>query len=128
MPPVDIGDRLRALPLGKRGRAQARPARVRRPLFRGAERHIARRRDRKRASYVYITVTNPASFVWGLAQALDVTPDRISFVDAISHLMMDYSNPLPNATYIESPRALEEIMLRVGVPAAEATRTRGRSS
>jgi len=27
--------------------------------------------------------------------------------------MMNYANPLPNATYVESPRALEEIMLRI---------------
>jgi hypothetical protein len=60
-----------------------------------------------------VTVTNPAAFVWSLAQALDVPSDRISFVDAISHIMMNYANPLPNSTYIETPRALEEIMLRV---------------
>ncbi len=62
---------------------------------------------------IYVAVTSPASFVWSLAQALDVTVDRISFVDAISHLMMRYADPLANATYVESPRALEEIMLRV---------------
>jgi hypothetical protein len=62
---------------------------------------------------IYVAVTSPATFVWSLAQALDVTEDRISFVDAISHLMMHFSDPLPNATYVESPRALESIMLRV---------------
>ncbi len=67
----------------------------------------------KDAHTIYITVTNPASFVWSLAQALDVPQDRISFVDVISHIMMNYANPLPNATYLETPRALEEIMLRV---------------
>jgi hypothetical protein len=51
--------------------------------------------------------------VWSLAQALDVPQDRISFVDTISHIMMNYRDPLPNAIYIESPRMLEEIMLRV---------------
>ncbi|HLM70847.1 MAG TPA: ATPase domain-containing protein, partial [Thermoplasmata archaeon] len=65
------------------------------------------------AHTIYLTVTNPAAFVWTLAQALDVPQDRISFVDAISHIMMNYANPLPNATYVESPRALEEIMLRI---------------
>ncbi len=60
-----------------------------------------------------MAVTSPAAFVWSLAQALDVPADRVSFVDAISHLMMHYENPLPNATYVESPRALESIMLRV---------------
>jgi len=62
---------------------------------------------------IYVAVTSPASFVWSLAQALDVPGDRISFVDAISHLMMRFGDALPNATYVESPRALEEIMLRI---------------
>jgi KaiC/GvpD/RAD55 family RecA-like ATPase len=42
-----------------------------------------------------------------------VPEDRLSFVDAISHVMMDFRNPLPNASYVESPRMLENIMLRV---------------
>jgi hypothetical protein len=62
---------------------------------------------------IYVSVTNPAALVWSLAQALDVTADRVWFVDAISHIMMNYRDPLPNATYIESPRMLEDIMLRV---------------
>ena len=62
---------------------------------------------------IYVSVTNPASLVWTLAEALDVPRDRVSFVDAISHIMMNYRNPLPNASYVESPRMLEDIMLRV---------------
>jgi KaiC/GvpD/RAD55 family RecA-like ATPase len=62
---------------------------------------------------IYVSVTNPASLVWTIAQALDVPEDRLSFVDAISHIMMDFRNPLRNASYIESPRMLENIMLRV---------------
>jgi hypothetical protein len=62
---------------------------------------------------IYVSVTNPASLVWSLAQALDVPAARLSFVDAISHIMMNYRDPLPNAIYIESPRMLEDIMLRV---------------
>ncbi|MGI0133015.1 MAG: hypothetical protein ACREDK_08020 [Thermoplasmata archaeon] len=62
---------------------------------------------------IFVSVTNPAALVWSLAQALDVPGDRLSFVDAISHIMMNYRDPLPNATYIESPRMLEDIMLRV---------------
>ncbi len=65
------------------------------------------------AHTIYVSVTNPAAFVWSLAQALDVPQERISFVDAISHIMMNYRDPLPNASYIESPRMLEDIMLRV---------------
>ncbi|HEV2520666.1 MAG TPA: hypothetical protein VGX00_08680 [Thermoplasmata archaeon] len=62
---------------------------------------------------IYVSVTNPCGLVWSIAQALDVASDRISFVDAISHTMMNYREPLPNATYVESPRMLETIMLRV---------------
>jgi hypothetical protein len=65
------------------------------------------------AHTIYVSVTNPAALVWSLAQALDVRADRLSFVDAISHIMMNYRDPLPNATYVESPRMLEEIMLRI---------------
>ncbi|MCI4335247.1 MAG: hypothetical protein L3K04_06470 [Thermoplasmata archaeon] len=62
---------------------------------------------------IFVSVTNPASLVWTIAQALDIAPERISFVDAISHIMMEFRNPLPNATYLESPRMLENMMLRV---------------
>ncbi len=62
---------------------------------------------------IYVSITNPASLVSSLAQALDVPMERLAFVDAISHIMMNYRDPLPNATYIESPRMLEDIMLRV---------------
>jgi hypothetical protein len=65
------------------------------------------------AHTIYVSVTNPAALVWSLAQALDVREDRLSFVDAISHIMMNYRDPLANASYIESPRMLEDIMLRV---------------
>ncbi|MGI0052756.1 MAG: hypothetical protein ACREC5_01915 [Thermoplasmata archaeon] len=65
------------------------------------------------AHSIYVSVTNPAALVWTIAQALDVPQERLDFVDAISHIMMDYRNPLPNASYLESPRMLENIMLRV---------------
>jgi hypothetical protein len=62
---------------------------------------------------IYVSVTNPASLVWSLLQALDIPSGRLSFVDAISHLMMSYENVLPNASYVESPTMLEGIMLRI---------------
>jgi hypothetical protein len=62
---------------------------------------------------IYVSVTNPASLVWSLLQALDIQSGRVSFVDAISHLMMSYENVLPNASYVESPTMLEGIMLRI---------------
>jgi KaiC/GvpD/RAD55 family RecA-like ATPase len=62
---------------------------------------------------IYVSVTNPASLVWSLLQALDIQSGRLTFVDAISHLMMSYENVLPNASYVESPTMLEGIMLRI---------------
>jgi KaiC/GvpD/RAD55 family RecA-like ATPase len=111
--PVDIGDRLRSLPGGSAVALKLDPREYADHYFavlNATLRDIGSETD---AHTIYVTVTNPASFVWSLAQALDVPTDRISFVDAISHIMMNYANPLPNATYIETPRALEEIMLRV---------------
>ena len=62
---------------------------------------------------IYVSVTNPAALVSSLAQALDVPQDRLFFVDAISHIMMDFRDPIPQAVYLESPRMLEVLMLRV---------------
>src|SRR5208282_2118812 len=110
---IDIGERLRGLPGGSAVTLKLDPREYADHYFavlNATLRDVGTETD---AHTIYVTVTNPASFVWGLAQALDVAPDRISFVDAISHIMMNYGNPLPNATYIESPRALESIMLRV---------------
>ena len=113
MPPVDIGERLRSLPGGSAVALKLDPRDYADHYFavlNATLRDVGTETD---AHTIYVAVTNPAAFVWSLAQALDVRADRISFVDAISHIMMNYANPLPNATYVESPRALEEIMLRV---------------
>ena len=113
MPPVDIAERLRTLPLGTAVAVKLDPREYADHYF--AVLNATLREIGAEANHhtVYVAVTNPASFVWSLAQALDVAEERISFVDAISHLMMNYANPHPKATYVESPRALEEIMLRV---------------
>ncbi len=111
--PADIGDRLRSLPGGSAVALKLDSREYADHYFavlNATLRDVGTETD---AHTIYVTVTNPAAFVWSLAQALDVPADRISFVDAISHIMMNYSNPLPNSTYIETPRALEEIMLRV---------------
>jgi hypothetical protein len=113
VPPADIGERLRALPGGSAVALKLDPREYADHYFAVLNATLRDVGSETDAHTIYITVTNPASFVWGLAQALDVPADRISFVDVISHIMMNYANPLPNATYIETPRALEEIMLRV---------------
>jgi KaiC/GvpD/RAD55 family RecA-like ATPase len=113
VPPADIGDRLRNLPGGSAVALKLDPREYADHYFAVLNATLRDVGSETDAHVIYITVTNPASFVWSLAQALDVPGDRLSFVDVISHIMMNYSNPLPNATYIETPRALEEIMLRV---------------
>ncbi|MGD0250889.1 MAG: hypothetical protein ABSB97_08425, partial [Thermoplasmata archaeon] len=111
--PVDIGERLRALPGGSAVALKLDPREYADHYFAVLNATLRDVGSETNTHTIYVAVTNPASFVWSLAQALDVPMDRISFVDAISHIMMNYANPLPNATYVESPRALEEIMLRV---------------
>jgi KaiC/GvpD/RAD55 family RecA-like ATPase len=111
--PADIGDRLRSLPGGSAVALKLDSREYADHYFAVLNATLRDVGSESDAHTIYVTVTNPAAFVWSLAQALDVPADRISFVDAISHIMMNYSNPLPNSTYIETPRALEEIMLRV---------------
>jgi KaiC/GvpD/RAD55 family RecA-like ATPase len=113
VPPADIGERLRAIPGGSAVALKLDPREYADHYFAVLNATLRDLGSEPDAHTIYITVTNPASFVWSLAQALDVPADKISFVDVISHIMMNYANPLPNATYIETPRALEEIMLRV---------------
>ncbi len=113
MAPADIGERLRSLPGGSAVALKLDAREYADHYFAVLNATLRDVGSEANAHVIYITVTNPASFVWSLAQALDVPADRISFVDVISHIMMNYANPLPNATYIETPRALEEIMLRV---------------
>ena len=111
--PIDIGERLRGLPSGSAVALKLDPREYADHYFAVLNATLRDVGSETNAHTIYVAVTNPAAFVWTLAQALDVAMDRISFVDAISHIMMNYANPLPNATYVESPRALEEIMLRV---------------
>lgn len=110
--PLDIGERLRSLPGGSAVTLKLDPREYADHYFAVLNATLRDVGSETDAHTIYVTVTNPASFVWSLAQALDVPRDRISFIDAISHIMMNYGPGLPNATYIESPRALESIMLR----------------
>lgn len=110
---ADLGERLRSLAGGAAVAIRLDPAAYADGYFAvlsATLRDVGAEGD---AHTIYVSVTNPAALVWSLAQALDVRADRISFVDAISHIMMNYRDPLPNASYIESPRMLEDIMLRV---------------
>jgi KaiC/GvpD/RAD55 family RecA-like ATPase len=113
VPDEDVGERLRQLAGGSAVAIRLNPREYADDYFAVLNATLRDVGSETNAHTIYVSVTNPASLVWSLAQALDVDGSRISFVDAISHIMMDYRNPLPNATYIESPRALEAIMLRV---------------
>ena len=113
MAPADIGDRLRSIPPGTAVAIKLDPREYADQYFAVLTAALRDVGSQPNTHTIYVAVTSPASFVWSLAQALDVSADRLSFVDAISHLMMHFQDPLPNATYVESPRALESIMLRV---------------
>jgi len=112
-PPADVGEKLRALTGGSAITLRLDPREYADHYFEVLNATLRDSGGEGDAHTIYVTVTNPASFVWSLAQALDVPVERISFVDAISHIMMNYLDPLPNATYVESPRMLEDIMLRI---------------
>ena len=113
MPQGDIGERLRALPAGTAVALKLDARQYADHYFAFLNASLRDLGGEPDVHTIYVAVTSPASFVWSLAQALDIPADRLSFVDAISHLMMRFREPLPNATYVESPRALEEIMLRI---------------
>jgi KaiC/GvpD/RAD55 family RecA-like ATPase len=109
----EIGDRLRALQGGSAVALRLDPLQYADHYFAALSATLRDATMETESHTIYVSVTNPASLVSSLAQALDVPMERISFVDAISHVMMNYRDPLPNATYLESPRMLEGIMLRV---------------
>jgi len=113
MAPVDISERLRQLGAGAAVALRLEPREYADQYFAVLSATLRDIGGETNAHTIYVSVTNPSALVWSLAQALDVKSDRLSFVDAISHIMMNYRDPLPNATYVESPRMLEDIMLRV---------------
>jgi len=113
MPQADVGERLRALPAGSAVALKLDAREYADHYFAILNATLRDLGSEPGVHTIYVAVTSPASFVWSLAQALDVPSERISFVDAISHLMMRFSDTVPNTTYVESPRALEEIMLRI---------------
>jgi len=113
VPQADIGERLRSLPAGSAIALKLDAREYADHYFAFLNATLRDLGSEPDVHTIYVAVTSPASFVWSLAQALDVPADRISFVDAISHLMMRFQDALPNATYVESPRALEQIMLRI---------------
>ncbi len=113
MPELEIGERLRSLPPGSAIALKLDSREYADHYFAVLNATLRDLGSEEGTHTIYVAVTSPASFVANVAQALEVPPERLSFVDAISHLMMHFSDPLPNATYVESPRALEEIMLRI---------------
>lgn len=113
MPGVDLTEKLRSLQGGAAVAIRLNPRDYADQYFAVMSAVLRDIGSESNAHTIYVSVTNPASLVSSLAQALDVPSERISFVDAISHIMMNYRDPLANASYIESPRMLEDIMLRV---------------
>jgi KaiC/GvpD/RAD55 family RecA-like ATPase len=109
----EIADRVRALAPGAAVALRLNPREYADDYFAVLQATLKGPSAEEGAQTIYVSVTNPSGLVWSIGQALDVPADRVQFVDAISHTMMSFRDPLPNATYIESPRMLETIMLRV---------------
>jgi KaiC/GvpD/RAD55 family RecA-like ATPase len=109
----EIGERIRSLSPASAVALRMNPREYADDYFAVLQAALKERGEEADTHTIYVSVTNPCGLVWSIAQALDVPQDRISFVDAISHTMMNYREPLSNATYVESPRMLETIMLRV---------------
>ncbi len=109
----EIGERLRALSGGAAVALRLDPHEYADHYFSALTATLRDLGSEPDSHTIYVSVTNPAALVWSLAQALDVPFERLSFVDAISHIMMNYRDPLPHASYVESPRMLEDLMLRV---------------
>jgi KaiC/GvpD/RAD55 family RecA-like ATPase len=109
----EIGERLRALSGGAAVALRLDPHEYADHYFSALTATLRDLGSEPDSHTIYVSVTNPAALVWSLAQALDVPFERLSFVDAISHIMMNYRDPLPHASYLESPRMLEDLMLRV---------------
>lgn len=109
----ELGERLRRLPAGSAVAIRLDPTTYADHYLLAINATVRDVGVESNAHCIYVSVTNPAALVWSIAQALEVPTERLSFVDAISHIMMDYTNPLPNASYLDSPRMLENIMLRV---------------
>lgn len=111
--PQEVAERLRALPDGsalalKIGGADYADN------YLGALASILRDYATEVKAYtIYVSVTNPSTLVNSLLASLDIPNDRVFFVDAISHIMMSGQTKIPNASYVESPTMLENIMLRV---------------
>jgi KaiC/GvpD/RAD55 family RecA-like ATPase len=110
---TEIGERLRALTGGAAVALRLDPNEYADHYFAALAATLRDLGSEPETHTIYVSITNPASLVWSLAQALDVPMERISFVDAISHIMMSFKDPLPHAVYLESPRMLEDLMLRV---------------
>ncbi len=73
---------------------------------------------------IYVSVTNPCILVNSLLASLEIPSDRVFFVDVISQTMMSSLTKLPNASYVESPTMLENVMLRVEYFLRKNTATR----
>lgn len=110
---AEIGERLRALPNASAVGVRLNPREYADDYFAVLNAALQDAGSNDHSKTIYVSVTNASSLVWSIAQTLDVPPDRLSFVDAISHTMMNYRDPLPNASYVESPRMLETVMLRI---------------
>ena len=68
---------------------------------------------KKDLDVVYVTTTVPAQSIINALEVLEISLDRIWFVDCISQIMMSTEKRHPHVIPVESPTMLENIMLKV---------------
>lgn len=68
---------------------------------------------KKDLDVIYITTTIPAQSIINALEVLEISMDRIWFVDCISQIMMSSAKRHPHVIAVESPTMLENIMLKV---------------
>jgi len=69
--------------------------------------------SKKDLDVIYITTTIPAQSIINALEVLEISMDRIWFVDCISQIMMSSAKRHPHVIAVESPTMLENIMLKV---------------
>ena len=69
--------------------------------------------SKKDLDVIYITTTIPAQSIINALEVLEISMDRIWFVDCISQIRMSSAKRHPHVIAVESPTMLENIMLKV---------------
>jgi KaiC/GvpD/RAD55 family RecA-like ATPase len=62
---------------------------------------------------IYITSSIPAATLQGALKTLEVSTERVHFIDCLSHMLMGNISKNDHIIFVESPTMLENIILKV---------------